>query len=270
MTDPLNRSELRRGDVRLSSLSGGSGGLGGVVLLHGLAGSAAELGQLAKTLCEDGHHVVALDQRGHGHSTRRPQDLSRQAYVDDVVAVIGAVGGGAALVGQSMGAQTAMLVAAARPDLVRGLVMIEGGVGGSEDDYPARLGAWFASWPVPFADDAAATEFLGSTPMGAAWVRDLERRADGLWPRFDADVMETAIRAVADAARWPEWETLTVPTLMIAGERGNQDERERRRMLELRPDVKHIVVRDAGHDVHLDQPAICAALVRDFLRVSGG
>ena len=77
--------------------------------------------------------------------------------------------------------------------------------------------------------------------------------------------METAIRAVADVACWPEWEALTVPTLMIAGERGNEDERERRRMLELRPDVTHAVVPDAGHEVHLDQPAACAALVRDFL-----
>ena len=82
--------------------------------------------------------------------------------------------------------------------------------------------------------------------------------------------MIPAIRAVADVARWPEWETLSVPTLMITGERGNQDERERRRMLELRPDVTHVVVPDAGHDVHLDQPAACAALVRDFLRLSGG
>jgi pimeloyl-ACP methyl ester carboxylesterase len=266
MTEPLTRSELQRADVRLSYVAGGSGDSGTVVLLHGLAGSAAELARLATDLCADGCHVVAVDQRGHGLSTRRPADLSRQAYVADVVAVIEELARGpVTLVGQSMGAQTAMLVAAARPDLVRGLVMIEGGVGGSEDDYPARLGAWFASWPVPFADEGAAAEFLGATPIGAAWVRDLERRPDGLWPRFDADVMETSIRAVADVARWPQWETLTVPTLMIAGERGNEDERERRRMLELRPDVTHVVVPDAGHEVHLDQPAACAALVRDFL-----
>jgi pimeloyl-ACP methyl ester carboxylesterase len=267
MTESLTRSVLQRADVQLSYVSGGSDVSATVVLLHGLAGSAAELGRLAADLGEDGRHVVALDQRGHGYSTRRPADLSRQAYVDDVVAVVEELARGpVALVGQSMGAQTAMLVAAARPDLVRGLVMIEGGVGGSEDDYPARLGAWFASWPVPFADEGAAAEFLGATPIGAAWVRDLEHRPDGLWPRFDADVMETAIRAVAEVARWPEWQTLTVPTLMIAGDRGNEDERERRRMLRLRPDVTHVVVPGAGHEVHLDQPAACATLVRDFLR----
>src|SRR3954447_3580826 len=41
-----------------------------VVLLHGLAGSAREM---AITL--PGHRVIAPDQRGHGHSIRRPAEV---------------------------------------------------------------------------------------------------------------------------------------------------------------------------------------------------
>ena len=45
-------------------------------------------------------------------STTRPGDLSREAFVADVIHVIeSAVGGPVALVGQSMGGHTAMLVA---------------------------------------------------------------------------------------------------------------------------------------------------------------
>jgi len=157
------RFTLERDGVELSGLSGGGDG-DLVVLLHGLAGSAAEMVPLGEAL---GRRYVALDQRGHGLSTRRPGDLSRPAFVDDVVAVLGEEP--AWLVGQSMGAHTAMLVAAQRP--VKGLVMISGGVGGSTDDYPKKLGAWFASWPVPFADEAAARGFLGDAPITEAWAR---------------------------------------------------------------------------------------------------
>jgi len=167
------------------------------VLLHGLAGSAREM---AVTL--PGHRVIAPDQRGHGHSCRRPADLSRAAYVADVVRVIEELAGGGpvALAGQSMGAHTAMLTAAEHPALVSRLVMLEGGVGGSEDDYPARLGTWFASWPVPFASPAAAIEFLGATALARSWAEDLAERADGYWPRLDPDIMQAPGPAAAVAA----------------------------------------------------------------------
>ena len=262
----LRRAGIERSGVRISCLVGGPPGRTPVVALHGLAGSAREIAPLLA-----GEHVVAVDQRGHGHSTRRPDDLSRRAYVDDVVAVIERLAGGGpvSLVGQSMGAHTAMLTAAARPDLVRRLVLIEGGVGGpGEDDYPARLGAWFASWPAPFPDEDAAVAFLGSTPTARAWASDMERRDGGLWPRFDADVLAGAIRGVASTARWAEWQRITAPTLLVHGETGYADAAETDRMLRLRPDVRRVVVPGAGHDVHLDRPERCRALVTGFL--SGG
>ncbi len=253
-------------EAGLSVLRGGSDGEL-VMLLHGLAGSAAELSTLGEPLVEAGFRVVVPDQRGHGHSERRPEDLSRDAYVADVLALLDEP---AWLVGQSMGAHTAMLAAAARPARTRGLVMIEGGVGGSTDDYPTRLQTWFAAWPIPFADEAAARAFLGDRTITEAWLADLEHRADGLWPRFDADIMGAAIRPVADRARWPEWTTLTTPTLLVLGEHGTVDPAERTRMLATRPEVRHVVVPGAGHDVHLDDPPTTARLVLDFVRSVSG
>jgi pimeloyl-ACP methyl ester carboxylesterase len=75
----VERFTVRRGDVELSGLRGGKGAGELVVLLHGLAGSAAEMVPLGEAL---GKPFVALDQRGHGLSTRRPTDLSRRAFVD--------------------------------------------------------------------------------------------------------------------------------------------------------------------------------------------
>ncbi|WAC51861.1 alpha/beta fold hydrolase [Frigoribacterium sp. SL97] len=57
-----------------------------VVLLHGLAGSSREFVRTAEGLA--GRRVILIDQRGHGHSTTKPADTSREAYVFDVVTVI--------------------------------------------------------------------------------------------------------------------------------------------------------------------------------------
>src|SRR5690349_10066846 len=141
----------------LSCLVSENGGMP-LVVLHGLAGSAREMAAPVP-----GHRVIAPDQRGHGHSVRRPPEVSRAAYVSDVVLVIERLAGGGpvALAGQSMGAHTAMLTAAEHPELVSKLVMLEGGVGGSEDDYPTQLGEWFAAWQLPFPSPADAVRFLG-------------------------------------------------------------------------------------------------------------
>ncbi|HEV7707755.1 MAG TPA: alpha/beta hydrolase [Asanoa sp.] len=262
----MRRLGVRRDGVVLSCLDGGTGD-DVIVLLHGLAGSGQEMLPTAEALIPD-YHVIAMDQRGHGQSTRRPQDLSRRAYVEDVVAVVGEVAGGrpVTVVGQSMGGHTAMLFAAWHPNLVHRLVLLEAGVGGgAQDDYPARLGDWFASWPVPFADVQNATDFLGSKPIARAWLRDLDRRADGLWPRFEPDVMRAAIAAVADSARWDEWQQIQVPTLLVQGQNGTIPAAEAQHMLSLRPDVTHIVIPDAGHDVHLEQPDAWVRALRTFL-----
>ncbi|MEU4221736.1 alpha/beta hydrolase [Actinoplanes sp. NPDC026623] len=264
----MKRAEIHRDDVRLSCLDGGSGH-DVVVLLHGLAGSGREMRATAESLLP-GRRVIAMDQRGHGRSTRRPRDLSRSAYVDDVVAVIGELAGGGpvTLVGQSMGGHTAMLTAARHPGLVSGLVMLEAGVGGRDDtdDYPARLGAWFASWPVPFRDARAAAGFLGSTPIARSWVDDLEERADGLWPRFEPEVMRAAIEPVAESPQWAQWARVTAPTLLVRGENGTTTADEVSRMVELRPDVEHAVIAGAGHDAHLENPGEWARLLGSFLR----
>ena len=178
-----DREVMRPGGVSIAVTDlGGDGPV--VVLLHGLAGSSRELLPTAHAL--QGCHVRLVDQRGHGASTRIPDDLSRPAFVGDVVAVVEELvpGRRGALGGQSMGAHTAFLTAAARPDLVEGLVMLEGHVAGDEDlSGAAALGRYFASWPVPFEDDAAARAFLGVDAIVDAWVapprrlRRVDRRA---------------------------------------------------------------------------------------------
>lgn len=234
-----------------------------VFVLHGLAGSRDEFIPTAEALGD--HRVVLVDLRGHGRSTRHPVDLSRAAFVADVVAVIESLDAApVVLVGQSMGAHTAMLVAAARPDLVDGLVLLEGGVGGENGDESAALGDYFRSWPLPFADQGAARAFLGDGVLQDAWIEALEAGPDGLRPRFDAEVMEATARAVAEP-RWAEWESVTAPTLAVFGEHGMFSEEQRAAFVGRGRSVIRIDLPGASHDAHLDAPDAWITALRSAL-----
>ena len=83
-------------------------------VLQGLAGEA---------------HVMASDLRGHG-ATTLPADPaahdSWRVYPADLIRVLDALGQGPyILAGHSLGGTTSLLVAAARPDLVRSLVLFD-------------------------------------------------------------------------------------------------------------------------------------------------
>ncbi|MFF8592151.1 alpha/beta fold hydrolase [Streptomyces sp. NPDC015220] len=237
-----------------------------VVLLHGLAGHAGEWDVLADGL-SSGHRVVAVDQRGHGASERHPRDVSRAAYVADVVAVVDQLAlRRPVLVGQSLGGHTAMLTAAAHPGLVRGLVLVESGPGGPNPNGPADIGGWLDSWPTPFPSREAAAAFLGGGPVGAGWAAGLEERDGGWWPRFDRDVMVRSLAENAHRSFRQEWEQVACPTLVVLAQSGFISAREADEMLRQRPLTMAMSIPGTGHDLHMERPGILCAALSDFLQ----
>lgn len=221
-----------------------------VVILHGLAGSRREFESTARALA--GRKVIIVDQRGHGDSTRRPPSMSREAFVADAVAVIEAASTRPVyLVGQSMGAHTAMLVAATHPHLVDRLIMLEVSQGGDAPEHADEIGQYFSSWSIPYANESAALAELGGSPLAPAWVADMETTAEGLRPRFDADVM---VRAAADLReeRWVEWERVVSPSLVVYADGGMFDEAQKARFLDRNRLAIRADLQGASHDAHLD------------------
>ncbi len=234
-----------------------------LLLLHGLAGHAGEWDALARHLAPR-FRVIAVDQRAHGASTRRPADVSRAAYTADVVAVIDRLGlGPVTLLGQSYGGHAAMLVAAAHPELVETLVMVEAGPEATTPETVAGIGEWFASWPTPFASPSAAAEFLGGGPVGEGWAAGLEERADGWHPRFDPDVMVEALGDNTHRSWWPEWGRIDCPTLVVLARSTIIGAEQLDRMRRDRPDSTLVSVPGTTHDLHLERPEELARLVED-------
>ncbi|MFJ3938967.1 alpha/beta fold hydrolase [Streptomyces parvus] len=255
------------GPVRLFCTDHGGDGPP-LLLLHGLAGHCGEWEPLAARFAAT-YRVIAFDARGSGASTRRPGDVTRAAHVRDVLAVarhFGLAGEDTVLVGQSMGGLTALLTAAAHPEVCRALVLIEAGPGGPAPELPEQIGSWLDSWPVPFPDVEAAEAFFGGGPAGRAWAAGLAPGPGGLHPRVDRDVMVATVQENAHRDYWDAWDRVRCPALVLRGENGTMKPDEADRMRARHPATRIAVIPRAGHDAHLDNmPAVHEEMAR-YLR----
>lgn len=248
--------------MRLHWQSEGSGART-VVFLHGLAGHCGEWAASAHALA-DRFRTIRIDQRAHGRSTRNPADLSRIAFADDIAAIIDT--DAVTLVGQSMGAHTALLVADRHPDRVAHLIMVEGDVGGGGEQPLTEVTQAISSWPSSFPSyDAVRDFFGGDNPAGRAWADGYEERDGRWWPLFDPTLTAEIMRPVFAAERWDVWDRLTCRVDLVLGENSAIDQNRVDLMCARRPEAGRHVVPGAGHDVHLDQPDHWIALLERLL-----
>jgi len=264
--DKLSNQTVWSDDVDLNVR--GRPGSPTVLFLHGLAGHGGEWIPVIEHL-DAAAGVIAPDQRAHGASFHPTQtcDLGREAFVADGIRLIEAFADEPiVVVGQSMGGIAALLIAHARPDLVKHLVLVEAGISAMTEDDLAGLRQWFESWPQSFADADEAMDFFGrDAPSTPAWVSGLERSAHGLTARFRIEEMMEAIRSLGLTNRSSEWQALTIPATLISAANGFLDAAELADMKALRPTTTVVTVDDAGHDVHLDQPVTVARLIAAVL-----
>ncbi|HEY4774724.1 MAG TPA: alpha/beta fold hydrolase [Xanthobacteraceae bacterium] len=124
-------ASFRNGPVEIAYLDEGEGEP--IVLIHGFA-STKEINWVTPgwvaALTAAGRRAIALDNRGHGASSKLydPLDYDRAVMADDVRALLDHLGlARADVMGYSMGARIAANLTIARPDRVRAVIL--GGVG---------------------------------------------------------------------------------------------------------------------------------------------
>jgi pimeloyl-ACP methyl ester carboxylesterase len=253
--------ELERDGVALACRDFGGDGPA-ALFLSGLAGHSGEWERTAARLSRS-RRVLALDQRGHGRSERNPADLSREAFVADVAHAVEQLGLGAvALVGQSMGANTAFLTAAAHPELVERLLVAEVSPDGPLPELASGIDSSLRGWPVPFGSRSDAIAYFQSRGFDAeTWADGLCERDGLLWPTFDIGAMVATAAALGERSWWPQWREIRCPTLIVVGERGVISTAHAEEMAAAIGPSRVVRIAAAGHDVHLDAPtAWCEAL----------
>lgn len=115
-------STLDRGEGRIAYDLIGEGPL--VICMPGMGDLRSSYRHVAPAISAAGYRVVTVDLRGHGDSDTTFTSYDDEAAASDLIAVVEHLSGRATLVGNSMAAGACVIAAAARPELVSGLVLL--------------------------------------------------------------------------------------------------------------------------------------------------
>ncbi|MEM8608173.1 MAG: alpha/beta hydrolase [Myxococcota bacterium] len=254
-----------------------------VLLCHGFLDIAWSFDRVASSLADRGHGVASFDWRGHGESDWIGAGgyYHFPDYVLDLEGLIPQLADRPVhLVGHSMGGGACAMFAAARPDMIRTLTLVEGiGPPEMQPREPAkRLALWL---------DGVAKQRAG-VPKPMKNVAEAIRRMRIKNPELDDELggflVEKSTTAVDGGLRWtfdPLHKTfaprpfqrslfqelladITVPTLFVGGERGMRlpDEQE---YVSAIPDHRVVEIEDVGHMIHWFEPERLASELAAFI-----
>ncbi|WP_294179757.1 alpha/beta fold hydrolase [uncultured Schumannella sp.] len=211
---------LVRPDARIAYRVAGDGPL--VVAVPGMGDLASSYRDLASDLIAAGYRVAVTELRGHGASSADVAEQGDEATAGDIIALIDELGSPAVVIANSMGAAAAVLAAADRPELVRGLVLVGPVLRDAE-------GSAFA---------AAMTKLLLRVVLARPWGARLwssmyrsyfhrgraaawrDAHADAIRASLDADHLRSfraLTQVLTHRAVTPRLSDVTVPALIVVG-----------------------------------------------------
>jgi pimeloyl-ACP methyl ester carboxylesterase len=201
----------------------------GVLMLHGAGQTRHSWKSAGRVLGAAGLRVTALDLRGHGDSEWSPAgNYTLDRHRADVLSVLGQLRTPVTLIGASLGGLTGLLAAAAAPELITRLTLVDV-VPRFEKAGSQRIRDFMHGAPHGFAtlDEAAdaVAAYLPHRPRPRSTDglrRNLRQREDGRWywhwdPRMMADPpRDTPEQRAArfDAAA----QSLRIPVMLVQGQ----------------------------------------------------
>jgi pimeloyl-ACP methyl ester carboxylesterase len=219
-----------------------------------------------RALLPDRFRTIALDWPGHGASPLGEGPATAMRFADVAQEVVERLAPeGAIVVGNSVGGFAAARLAARRPELVKGLVVIDGGGFGGRPPHVRAFCALMAQpWFLRRIYPAFSARYMRARTDADRRARDTgvaTTRADPglravseLWRSFASP--EHDLREEAKA--------ITVPTLVLWGRRDPVIPLKLgRRVATTIPDAQ-LVVLNSGHVPHTTDPAGVAAALTPF------
>ena len=258
-----------------------------LLLLHGLA-STCRIWDLAAPRLAAEFRVAALDQRGHGLSAQVDEGYDFASVSGDAAAFIAALGWMRPIIaGHSWGADVALELAVAQPEIVGGLIFVDGGT-----IEPSARPGWS---PEQARRELAPPVFSGFTPdmmrerviaSGRFGARPAPAVVDAVLANF-AVLPDGSIRAhlrrenhlrIIDAL-WEHkpsqlYPLVQCPTLLLPARQSSPDDHDRRfrraesiaRAEALLRRSKTVWLEDSIHDVPLQRPGLVADTIAEHIR----
>jgi len=245
-----------------------------VLCMPGLTRNSADFAALASHLSQR-YRVIAVDQRGRGHSAYDPEPQNYQPgrYVQDMFELLANISGPVALVGTSLGGLMGMLMAATQPGRFAGLVIND--IGPAVDPVGiARIRGYVGRQPAPQSWDEAIAqtrelnaEVFPDFDAGQwrAFTRNLYREHEGrpvlAYDPAIAEPFAAAPPAGGDDVLWPLFAGLQLPLLLIRGEHSDiLAPGTVERMQQVQPAMVVVEVPARGHAPTLDEAPVRSAI----------
>ena len=239
-------ADLRNGSVWFDVQGSGDP----LVLLHGGAVDSRFFEHNVGPLAEH-FRIIATDLWGHGRSADREGPFSLDSFASDVAELIEQVAGGSAhVLGHSIGAAVALILALRHPERVRKLIQISGGFN-TEDEV--------ANQDLSIDDMVEQTvAFLGSTygevsPDGEAHFAVVVRKD------FELSTKEPRL-TIEDLGE------LKARTLVMYADDDITALEHALKFYRAIPDAELAIVPGTSHFLLQEKPALCNAIILDFLR----
>ena len=271
-----SENDLSIGQLRFRYLDWGTEGLRPILFLHGGA-LTAHTWDLCCLALRDEFYCVALDQRGHGDSDWAPDaDYSISAQREDIRGFADRLGlDRFVLVGQSMGAINGLAFAAAHPERLSALVMIDAGPEVRRRGS-SRIREFVNGGAKPETLEEIIERALAFNPrrdpqiLRRSLMHNLRRQPDGSWSwKYDRRRFQQMGGDQHAAERLGLADGLvrvTCPALVVRGAESDvfhQEDAEH--LAKSFPNGRQITIGQAGHTVQGDNPKDLVAALRDFL-----
>lgn len=238
-----------------------------LVMLHGLFGSADNLGGLARAM-ENDHEMILVDHRNHGRSPHMPTH-SYPDMAKDIFSLMDQEGLDRAHVfGHSMGGKVAMQMALMAPERIERLVIGDISPVSYGRHHDRILEGMEAVATAAPQNRAGAEKILSAFESDDAVLSFLltnwRRSDDGIWRwRLNIDTIRDDYAAIAAGL---DGQAVDTPVMFLRG--GNSDyvsAEHRNAILQLFPNATVRTVEGAGHWLHAEKPDLVARLITRFI-----
>jgi len=272
---------IELGDYAISGMQSGNSNSPTLVCLHGWLDNAASFLPLMPWL--NNFHIIAIDWPGHGLSDHRSSDAHYHFldYVYDLLLLWQAnQWSDVHIVGHSMGGMIATAFAAAFPEKVTSLTLIDalGFISSEEKQATAQLRKGLLSRLKVNEKSTSSPIELASAVQARVQVSDL---------RYDHAklIIERGLKPVSNGYVWRSdkrlrtispyrlspgqadqiFDDIVKPTQLLYGDKGMSFVSDA--IARYRSKNKLVAVHElnGGHHVHMEQPQQCAELIQSFI-----
>ena len=217
-----------------------------LVLIPGSFNAAGALKPMIDVL-DPALSIIVVDLRGHGGSWPPPTNGSIELFAQDVLHVVDHLSLTRIFIGgHSIGGMMALELARVRPQILQGVISIEGWT-----NHHAQRDA--------FQDDTMST-------LSDRQLAERERLRQDVLHRW------TKLQQTAFATIWRTWDGFDVlqrtdlPVLELYGDRGRERATHEQLHLPRRDNIELRWLAGASHSLPLERPREIARLMSDFIR----